>query len=84
MFILNSLFGLIKFVVLLPLKILQFLWQVPRRILGWIIFFIRLFLGRSEEVTGGTNFLLVVTIGLFSFGVWAATSEFDRVITAQS
>ena len=84
MFLANALLFVFRIIFFVPMKILYFFWRILLRIFDWLNFFLKLFTGRSENVSGGTNFLLVITVALISFTVWASTSEFDRVITTQA
>lgn len=84
MFLANALLFVFRIIFFVPMKILYFFWRILLRIFDWLNFFLKLFTGRSENVSGGTNLLLVITVALISFTVWASTSEFDRVITTQA
>lgn len=83
MLLVNALFRVVRIICFVPWIILKFFWRALLRILDWLNFFLKLFTGRSENVSAGTNFLIVITVAFISFAVWASTSEFDRVITAQ-
>ena len=56
------------------------------RLATFIVFAKKLFARKRQDrsLTGGTRFLTIVSLGLLAFFIWAATSEFDQVITAEA
>ena len=84
MFLVNALLFLFRVIFFIPKKLVLIFWRLLVRIFDWLNFFFKLFTGRSENVSGGTNFLFVITVALIGFTLWASNSEFDRVITSQA
>ena len=84
MFLVNALLFLIRVIFFIPKTLIHLFWRLHVRIFDWLNFFFKLFTGRSENVSGGTNFLFVITVALIGFTLWASNSEFDRVITSQA